>query len=205
MTCVGRADHFGAQSPGVVRSDGRVWIDDYRRLYIAIASASELLATVVSRPRSAVVRQNANSTSVSGSASTSLSRVRFDFWRAPRKPQKPWRALRLSRSKSATPTVRLQAWQPWQRRVDAADRWTSTVLRTKASFYPDLHRATGARWRQEGRCHNLRYVFGTRAAEELGSRIRQEDRSTPPPVTAVLGYCQATRNSEWQRYCPIRR
>ena len=170
----------------VVRArQSSVWIDDYRRLYIAIASASELLTQLSSLDLAAQ------------SFDEALERYRREWFRidqlyrqfvfAARTAEypKPLEALRQQVEKRYTNKFVYELGNAWQQRVDAADKWTSAVLRPQASFYPDYIEPL-VRDGDKKAVVIISDAFRYEAAEELGSRIRQEDRFDAS-LDAVLG------------------
>lgn len=170
----------------VVRArQSSVWIDGYRQLYMAIASASELLTGLASLDLAAQ------------SFDEALERYRREWFRfdqlyrqfifAARTAEypKPLEALREEVEKRYTNKFVYQLGNAWQQRVDAADNWTSSVLRPQPSFYADYVEPLvrdGDKKAVVIISDALRYE----AAEELGSRIRQEDRFDAS-LDAVLG------------------
>jgi uncharacterized protein (TIGR02687 family) len=170
----------------VVRArQSSVWIDGYRQLYMAIASASELLTELASIDLAAQ------------SFDEALERYRREWFRidqlyrqfifAARTGEypKPLEALREQIEKRYTNKFVYELGNAWQQRVDAAEKWTSSVLRPQASFYPDYIQPLvrdGDKKAVVIISDALRYE----AADELGSRIRQEDRFDAS-LDAVLG------------------
>jgi hypothetical protein len=121
----------------VVRArQSSVWLDGYRQLYTAIASASDLLGELVSLERY-------------------TNKFVYELGNA------------------------------WQQKVDQVDRWRSFALRSQTSFYAGYVEPLvrdGDKKAVVIISDALRYEV----ADELGSRIRQEDRFDAT-LDAVLG------------------
>jgi uncharacterized protein (TIGR02687 family) len=169
----------------VVRArQSRVWIDGYRQLYTAIASASELLSGLASIDFTM------------SSFDDALERYRRDWFRIDQLYRQftfafrthegphPLGPLREQVEKRYTNKFVYELGNAWQQKVDEADKWSSSVLRSQTSFYGDY---VGTLVREDKKAvviisDALRYEV----AEELGSRIRQEDRFDAT-LDAVLG------------------
>ena len=170
----------------VVRArQSSVWIDGYKKLYTAVASASELLGKLASLN---LVMQ---------SFDDGLERYRRDWFRidqlyrqfifAARTAEypKPLEALREQVEKRYTNKYVYELGNAWQQQVDQVDRWRSTALRSQTSFYAGyVERLVrdGDKKAVVIISDALRYEV----ADELGSRIRQEDRFDAT-LDAVLG------------------
>lgn len=159
----------------VVRArQSSVWIDGYRQLYTAIVSASELLSTLASIDFTM------------SSLDDGLERYRREWFRIDQLYRQFTFAFRTYEGPHPLDPLREQVetrytnkfvyelGTAWQQKVDAADRWASTVLRSQMSFYDDHIKPLV----RDGKkavviiSDALRYEV----ADELGSRIRQEDR-----------------------------
>lgn len=170
----------------VVRArQSSVWVDGYKQLYTAIASASELLAELVSL------------NFVAQSFDDALERYRREWFRIDQLYRQftfayrtyegphPLGPLREQVEKRYTNTFVYELGNSWQQKVDDADAWTSSVLRSQTSFYADYVEPLvrdGDKKAVVIISDALRYEV----AEELGSRIRQEDRFDAS-LDAVLG------------------
>ncbi|GFG67094.1 hypothetical protein MKUB_45840 [Mycobacterium kubicae] len=170
----------------VVRArQSSVWIDGYRQLYIAIASASELLTDLASLDLTAPSFDDA------------LERYRREWFRIDQLYRQftfayrnyegphPLGPLREQVEKRYTNKFVYELGNAWQQQVDAADKWTSAVLRPQTSFYADYIEPLvrdGDKKAVVIVSDALRYE----AAEELRSRIRKEDRFDAS-LDAVLG------------------
>jgi uncharacterized protein (TIGR02687 family) len=170
----------------VVRArQSSVWIDGYKQLYTAVANASELLTELASLDLAAQ------------SFDEALERYRREWFRidqlyrqfihAARTAEypKPLETLREQVEKRYTNKFVYELGNAWQQKVDAADKWASSVLRPQASFYRDYIEPLvrdGDKKAVVIVSDALRYEV----AEELGSRIRQEDRFDAS-LDAVLG------------------
>ena len=170
----------------VVRArQSSVWIDGYRQLYTAIASASELLGELASLN---LAMQ---------SFDDGLERYRREWFRidqlyrqfvyAARTAEypKPLEALREQVEKRYTNKFVYELGNAWQQQVDQVDRWRSSALRSQTSFYAGYVEPLvrdGDKKAVVIISDALRYEV----ADELGSRIRQEDRFDAT-LDAVLG------------------
>ncbi len=169
----------------VVRArQSSVWIDGYRQLYTAIGAASELLSTLVSIDFTM------------SSFDDALDHYRNDWFRIDQLYRQftyahrtfegphPLDPLREQVEKRYTNKFVYELGNAWQEKVDEADQWSSSVLRSQRSFYAHYI----ARLVRDDKkavviiSDALRYEV----AEELGSRIRQEDRFDAD-LDAVLG------------------
>ncbi|WP_131822976.1 PglZ domain-containing protein, partial [Mycobacteroides chelonae] len=169
----------------IVRERQRsVWIDGYRQLYAAIGAAAELL--------SALDAIDFTMTSFDGA----LERYRDEWFRIDQLYRQftyahrtfegphPLGPLREQVDKRYTNKFVYELGNAWQQIVDASTQWESSVLGSQLSFYRD--HVDGLL--RDGKkavvivSDALRYEV----AEELGSRIRQEDRFDAN-LDAVLG------------------
>jgi uncharacterized protein (TIGR02687 family) len=170
----------------VVRArQSSMWIDGYKQLYTAIACASELLAELVSLDL------------VAQSFDEALERYRSEWFRIDQLYRQftfayrtyegphPLGPLREQVEKRYTNTFVYELGNAWQQKVDVAETWASSVLRPQTSFYRDYVEPLvrdGDKKAVVIVSDALRYEV----AEELGSRIRQEDRFDAS-LDAVLG------------------
>ena len=170
----------------VVRArQSSVWIDGYRQLYTAIASASELLGELASLDLAVQ------------SFDDGLERYRREWFRidqlyrqfvyAARTAEypNPLEALREQVEKRYTNKFVYELGNAWQQQVDEVDKWRSSVLRSQTSFYAGYVEPLvrdGDKKAVVIISDALRYEV----ADELGSRIRQEDRFDAT-LEAVLG------------------
>ncbi|MEU1172041.1 BREX-1 system phosphatase PglZ type A [Streptomyces microflavus] len=161
------------------------WIDGYRRLYAAIGSASDLLTAL-----------SALSLSMQ-SFDEGLERYRRDWFRIDQFYRQFTYAARAAEHAGPLEGLRAQVESfyankflytlgaAWQQHVDGVDRWRSAVLRPQTSFFADHVRPITRDGRRKAVVivsDALRYEV----ADELGSRIRQEDRFDAT-LDAVLG------------------
>lgn len=161
-----------------------VWIDDYRPLYTAIKAAAELLSELITIEITF------------GSFDEALERYRTDWYRIDQlyrqftyarrafEGNHPLGPLSELIEKRYTNTFVYELGNAWQKQVDDVGRWTSATVRSQRLFYEDyVEKLMG-----EGKkavvivSDALRYEV----ADELGSRIRQEDRFDAD-LDAVLG------------------
>lgn len=169
----------------VVRTrQSSVWIDAYRQLYTAIASASELLSELAAIDFTM------------SSFDAALESYRRDWFRIDQLYRQftfayrtyegphPLGPLREQVEKHYTNKFVYELGTAWQQKVDGADKWSSSVLRSQTSFYGDYVESLV---REDKKAvviisDALRYEV----ADELGTRIRQEDRFDAS-LDAVLG------------------
>jgi uncharacterized protein (TIGR02687 family) len=162
-----------------------VWIDGYRQLYTAVASAAELLGELASLDLAVQ------------SFDDGLERYRREWFRidqlyrqfvyAERTAEypKPLEALREQVEKRYTNKFVYELGNAWQQKVDQVDKWRSSALRSQTSFYAGYVEPLvrdGDKKAVVIISDALRYEV----ADELGSRIRQEDRFDAT-LDAVLG------------------
>ncbi len=161
-----------------------VWIDGYRPLYVAIGAAAELLSELSVIDFSFATFDEA------------LERYRTDWYRIDQLYRQftharrafegphPLEPLREQVEKHYTNKFVYALGNAWQKQVDDADQWSSETVRSQQSFFHDyIERLL----RDDKKAvvivsDALRYEV----AEELGSRIRQEDRFDAD-LDAVLG------------------
>lgn len=169
----------------VVRArQSSVWIDGYRQLYTAIGAAAELLAELSTIDLTV------------SSFDEALERYRTDWFRIDQLYRQftharrtfegphPLDPLREQVEKRYTNKFVYELGNAWQKQVDEANHWASSVLRSQRSFYSDYVEKLV---RDDKKAvviisDALRYEI----AEELGSRIRQEDRFDAD-LAALLG------------------
>lgn len=162
-----------------------VWIDGYKQLYTAVASASELLGELTSLN---LAMQ---------SFDDGLERYRREWFRidqlyrqfiyAARTAEypKPLEGLRERVEKRYTNKYVYELGNAWQQQVDQVEKWRSTALRSQAAFYSRYVEPLvrdGDKKAVVIISDALRYEV----ADELGSLIRQEDRFDAT-LDAVLG------------------
>ncbi|MDQ0030892.1 BREX-1 system phosphatase PglZ type A [Arthrobacter bambusae] len=169
----------------VVRSrQSSAWIDGYRQLYTAIDAAAEMLSAL------------GTVDFTFSSFDEALERYRNDWFRIDQLYRQftyarrafegphPLDPLREQVEKRYTNKFVYKLGNAWQKQVDEAREWHSTVFRTQRSFYDDYIEQLV---REDKKAvviisDALRYEV----ADELGSRIRQEDRFDAD-LEAVLG------------------
>lgn len=176
----------GREVTDVIRSrQNSIWVDGYRKLYTAIGCASDLLTALGALKLSMQ------------SLDEGLERYRGDWFRIDQLYRQftyaartaefagPLEALRIQVEKFYANKFLYELGNAWQQQVDGIEQWRSTVLRPQTSFFTD-HVAPITR---DGRrkavviiSDALRYEI----ADELGSRIRQEDRYDAD-LKAMLG------------------
>jgi uncharacterized protein (TIGR02687 family) len=169
----------------VVRArQSSVWIDGYRPLYTAIGAAAELLSELSTIDLTL------------SSFDEALERYRADWFRIDQLYRQftyarrsfegphPLDPLREQVEKRYTNKFVYELGNAFQQQVDAAEQWASSTFRSQRSFYDDYVEQLV---REEKKAiviisDALRYEV----AEELGSRIRRENRFDAD-LHAVLG------------------
>lgn len=169
----------------VVRArQSSVWIDGYRQLYTAIGAAAELLSKL------------STIDFTFSSFDEGFERYRTDWFRIDQLYRQFIHACRTIEGPQSLGPLREQVEKrytnkfvyelgnAWQKQVDGVDQWASSAVRSQRSFYGDH---VGKLVRDDKKAvviisDALRYEV----ADELGSRIRQEDRFDAD-LEAVLG------------------
>jgi uncharacterized protein (TIGR02687 family) len=169
----------------VVRArQSSVWIDGYRQLYAAIGAAAELLS------------QLSTIDFTFSSFDEGLERYRTEWFRIDQLYRQftyarrtfegphPLDGLGELVEKRYTNKFVYELGNAWQKQVDHANRWASSAIRSQRSFYSYYVEKL---LREDKKAvviisDALRYEI----ADELGSRIRQEDRFDAD-LEAVLG------------------
>ena len=161
-----------------------VWIDGYRQLYAAIGAAAELL--------SALAGVDFTMTSFD----SALERYRNEWFRIDQLYRQftyahrtfegphPLGPLREQVDKRYTNKFVYELGNAWQQIVDTSARWASSVLGSQRSFYRDY--VDGLLRDGKKAVVIISDALRYEVAEELGSRIRQEDRFDAD-LEAVLG------------------
>lgn len=170
----------------VVRArQSSIWIDNYRRLYAAVASASELLGEISSLNLSMQ------------SFEDGLERYRREWFRidqlyrqfvfAARTAEypKPLEALREQVEKRYTNKYLYELGNAWQQQVEQVETWRSTALRSQTAFYARYVEPL-VRDGDKKAVVIISDAMRYEVADELGSLIRQEDRFDAS-LDAVLG------------------
>ncbi len=170
----------------VVRArQSSVWIDNYGRLYTAVASASELLSELASLNLAMQSFDNG------------LERYRREWFRidqlyrqfvvAARTAEypKPLEALREQVEKRYTNKYVYELGNAWQHQVDQVKMWRSTALRSQTDFYARYVEPL-VRDGDKKAVVIISDAMRYEVADELGSQIRQEDRFDAT-LEAVLG------------------
>lgn len=169
----------------VVRArQSSVWIDGYRQLYAAIGAAAELL--------SALADMDFTMTSFD----SALDRYRNEWFRIDQLYRQftyayrtfegphPLGPLREQVDKRYTNKFVYELGNAWQQMVDTSAQWASSVLGSQRSFYRDY--VDGLLRDGKKAVVIISDALRYEVAEELGSRIRQEDRFDAD-LDAVLG------------------
>lgn len=169
----------------VVRArQSSVWIDQYRQLYTAIGSASELLAEMA-----AIDFTTASFDAALEGYRREWFRIdqlyrQFTFAYRTYEGPHPLGPLREQVEKHYTNKFVYELGNAWQQQVDAADTWSSTTLRSQTTFYRDY--VAGLVREDKKAVVIISDALRYEVAEELGTRIRQEDRFDAS-LDAVLG------------------
>lgn len=170
----------------VIRSrQSSIWIEGYRKLYAAIGSASDLLAELSALDLSMQ------------SFDEGLERYRSDWFRIDQLYRQFTLAARTAEFNGPLETLRAQVEKfyankflydlgnAWQKQVDGVDRWRSAALRPQTSFFTD-HVTPITRDGRRKAVVIISDALRYEVADELGSRVRQEDRYDAT-LEAMLG------------------
>jgi len=162
-----------------------VWIDSYKQLYTAVASASDLLGELASLDLGIQ------------SFDEGLERYRREWFRidqlyrqfvyAARTAEypRPLEALRDQVEKRYTNKYVYELGNVWQQQVDQVDSWRSAVLHSQSAFYSRYIEPL-VRDGDKKAVVIISDALRFEVADELGSLIRQEDRFDAN-LEAVLG------------------
>lgn len=162
-----------------------IWVDGYRELYAAIAAASDLLSEL------------ATARFEIASFDDGLDRYRKHWFRidqlyrqfhfAARKTEyaSPLEALRVKVEKYYANRYLYKLGNAWQQHVDAVTDWRSVALRPQTRFFTD-HVEPIIRKGNRKAVVIISDALRYEVADELGSRIRQEDRFDAE-LDAMLG------------------
>ncbi|MEN8706519.1 MAG: BREX-1 system phosphatase PglZ type A [Nocardioides marinisabuli] len=169
----------------VVRArQSSVWIDGYRQLYTAIAAAADLLSELSTIDFTFSTFDEALERYRSEWFRIDQLYRQFTYARRTFEGPHPLDPLREQVEKRYTNKFVYELGNAWQKQVDEAESWRSATVRSQRSFYGDYVEQLV---REDKKAvvivsDALRYEV----AEELGSRIRQEDRFDAE-LEAVLG------------------
>ncbi|MBJ7595963.1 MAG: BREX-1 system phosphatase PglZ type A [Candidatus Dormibacteraeota bacterium] len=162
-----------------------IWIDDYRNLYAAIGSASDLLTAL-----------HALDVSMQ-SFDDGLDRYRHDWFRIDQLYRQFIYAARTAEFSGPLETLRTEVEKfyankflydlgnAWQQQVDGVGRWQSAVVFPQTSFFNN-HVEPIIRDGRRKAVVIISDALRYEVADELGSRIRQEDRFDAT-LDAMLG------------------
>lgn len=161
-----------------------VWIDGYRPYYAAIAAASELLSELGTIDFEFSSLEEAFNLYRSNWFRIDQLYRQFTFTRRSLEGHHPLELLGQQVEKRYTNKFVYELGNAFQQQVDAAEQWASSSVPSQRSFYRDNIEQLV---REDKKAvviisDALRYEI----AEELGSRIRQEDRFDAD-LNAVLG------------------
>ncbi|MCI1746862.1 MAG: BREX-1 system phosphatase PglZ type A [Acidipropionibacterium sp.] len=162
-----------------------IWVDGYRDLYTAIGAASELLSAL------------ASATFEMSSIDGGLQRYQKEWFRIDQLYRHFQLAVRITDYADVVETLRDEVENyyinrflfplgaSWQHQVDAVSMWSSNAVRPQPSFYQDRVEPLVRKGTKKAVViisDALRYEV----AEELGTRVRQEDRFDAA-LDAMLG------------------
>jgi len=162
-----------------------IWAEGYRKLYAAIESGSELLSELSTLALTIT------------SFDDGLDRYRRQWFRidqlyrqfvyAARTAEhpKPLEELRGEVEKFYANKFLFELGNVWQPHVDTADKWRSAMLRPQTSFYSE-HVAPITKAGRNKAVVIISDALRYEVADELGTRIRQEDRFDAD-LDAMLG------------------
>ena len=161
-----------------------VWIDDYLQLYTAIGAAAELLSELSSIDFTMSSFDNALERYSNDWFRIDQLYRQFTFAHRTFEGPHPLDPLREQVEMRYTNKFVYALGNAWQQKVDEADRWASSALRSQRSFYRDY--VEGLVREDKKAVVIISDALRYEAAHELGSRIRQEDRFEAG-LDAVLG------------------
>lgn len=162
-----------------------IWVDSYRELYVALGAASEVLSKLATEKFEIT------------SFDDGLDRYRKSWFRIDQLYRQfhfaartteyagPLEALRLEVEKHYANRFLYDLGNAWQQQVDAVDNWRSVALRPQTMFFADYVEPIVRKGNRKAVViisDALRYEV----ADELRSRIRQEDRFDAT-LEAILG------------------
>lgn len=169
----------------VVRArQSSVWIDGYRQLYTAIGAAAELLSELSSIDFTMSSFDNALERYSNDWFRIDQLYRQFTFAHRTFEGPHPLDPLREQVEKRYTNKFVYELGNAWQQKVDEADRWASSALRSQRSFYRDY--VEGLVRDDKKAVVIISDALRYEVAHELASRIRQEDRFDAD-LDAVLG------------------
>lgn len=162
-----------------------MWIDGFRQLYTAVGSASELLGELASLDLGIQSFDDGLERYQRGWFRIDQLYRQFVYAARTAEYPKPLETLREQVEKRYTNKFVYELGNAWQQQVDQVDRWRSIALRSQTGFYAGYVEPLvrdGDKKAVVIVSDALRYEV----ADELGSRIRQEDRFDAT-LDAVLG------------------
>jgi len=150
------------------------WIDGFRKLYTAIGAAAELLSEI-----SAIDFSFASFDEAFESYRTRWFRIdqlyrQFTHARRTFEGPHPLEALSELVEKHYTNKFVYELGNAWQKQVDEAEKWAGSTIRSQRSFYNDY--IAKIVLDDKKAVVIISDAMRYEVAEELGSRIRQEDR-----------------------------
>lgn len=170
----------------IIRSrQSSIWVDGYRELYAALAAASDLLSDL------------ATARFEIASFDDGLDRYRKHWFRIDQLYRQfhfaartteyagPLEALRVEVEKHYANRYLYELGNAWQQHVDAVTDWRSVALRPQTRFFTD-HVEPIIRKGNRKAVVIISDALRYEVADELGSRIRQEDRFDAE-LDAMLG------------------
>lgn len=170
----------------IIRSrQSSIWVDGYRELYAALAAASDLLSEL------------ATARFEIASFDDGLDRYRKHWFRIDQLYRQfhfaartteyagPLEALRVEVEKRYANRYLYELGNAWQQQVDAVTDWRTIALRSQTRFFTD-HVEPIIRKGNRKAVVIISDALRYEVAEELGSRIRQEDRFDAE-LDAMLG------------------
>jgi uncharacterized protein (TIGR02687 family) len=161
------------------------WIDGYRQLYTAVGNASELVSELSSLDLT--MQSFDDGLEQYRSKWFRIDQLYRQFIHAARTAEypTPLEALREQVEKRYTNKFVYGLGNAWQQQVDQVNKWRSSALRSQTAFYAG-YIAPIVRDGEKKAVVIISDALRYEVAEELGSRIRQEDRFDAT-LDAVLG------------------
>jgi len=152
-----------------------IWLARYSKLYVAIESASDLLAAISALPGSVDSFDHGLARYQSEWFRIDQLYRRFTYSAKTAEFQAPLAGLRAEVEKFYANKFLYEFGTAWQKAVDTVSEWKSTTLRSQCTFFADHVAPVVGDGRRKAVViisDGMRYEV----ADELGARIRKEDK-----------------------------
>ncbi|WP_444962853.1 BREX-1 system phosphatase PglZ type A [Nocardiopsis sp. M1B1] len=172
---VGRTMSAREVSETIRARQSSIWADGYQRLYTALGAASDLLSELATaRFEIASFNEGLDRYRKNWFRIDQLYR-QFHFAARTTEYAGPLETLRAEVEKNYANRFLYELGNTWQQQVDAVDDWRSVTLRPQTSFFAD-HVEPIVRKGNRKAVVIISDALRYEVADELRSRIRQEDR-----------------------------